>query len=226
RALALAARGAPAAQAAPADLIAGHEDRAIVDAHEDPGFIRLLLEAMAAHRELRARHGRFVCRSPGPAATGANSEAVPRAIVRITAEQSNTSVVVDRTLILKSIRSPQPGINPDVEILGFLASRPGFRHIPPLTGWIDYVDGQGNGATVAVLQGFVDNAGDGWRYALAGLDALCEVLESPPGLEPAPPSEGRIATLAAPLIGEVKRLGVVTGGLHAPLASAPNQTAS
>src|SRR5262245_39253605 len=215
----------PADQAAPADLIAGHEDRAIVDAHEDPGFIRLLLEAMAAHRELRARHGRFVCRSPGPATTGANPEAVPRAIVRITAEQSNTSVVVDRSLILKSIRRPQPGINPDVEILGFLASRTGFRHIPPLRGWIDYVDGQGNGATVAVLQGFVDNLGDGWRYALAGLDALCSALESSPARESASSPEDRIAILAAPLIRDVRTLGVVTGGLHAALASDPHEPA-
>jgi len=132
---------------------------------------------------------------------------------------------VDRAVILKSIRRPQPGVNPDVEVLGFLARRTGFRHVPPLAGWIDYLDAQENRATVAVLQGFVENAGDGWRYALAGLDALCEVLESPPGLEPAPPLEARIATLAAPLIGDVKRLGVVTGGLHAALASDPNETA-
>lgn len=209
----------PADQAASADLIAGHEDRAIVDAHENASFIRLLLEAMAAHRDLRARHGRFVCRSPGPPASGADSETAPRAIVRITAEQSNTSVVVDRTLILKSIRRPQPGVNPDVEILGFLASRTSFRHIPPLRGWIDYVDGQGNGATVAVLQGFVDNVGDGWRYVLAGLDALCNALESPPVRESTSSPEDRIASLAAPLLRDVRTLGIVTGGLHAALSS-------
>jgi trehalose synthase-fused probable maltokinase len=212
-------------RAAPADLIVGTGDRAVVDAHEDPAFVLPLLETMAAHRELRGRHGRFVCRSPKPADTTSHQPTVPRALVRITGEQSNTSVIVDRAVILKSIRRPQPGVNPDVEILDFVARRTGFRHVPPLAGWIDYLDAQENRATVAVLQGFVENAGDGWRYALAGLDALCESLESPPGPGPSPPSEARIATLAAPLIGDVKRLGVVTGGLHAALASDPHEPA-
>jgi maltose alpha-D-glucosyltransferase / alpha-amylase len=212
-------------RAAPADLIVGAGNRAIVDAHEDPSFMLPLLDAMAAHRELRGHHGRFVCRSPGPADTTSNQLTMPRALVRITAEQSNTSVIVDRAVILKSIRRPQPGVNPDVEVLGFLARRTGFRHVPPLTGWVDYVDAQENGATVAVLQGFVENAGDGWRYALARLDALCDALENPAGLEPATPAEARIAILAAPLIQDVKTLGVVTGGLHAALASEPHEPA-
>src|SRR5262249_47915078 len=215
----------PADRAAPADLIVGTGDGAVVDAHEDPGFILPLLEAMATHREGRGRHGRFVCRPPTPADTTSNHPTGRRALVRITGEQSNTSVIVDRAVILKSIRRPQPGVNPDVEVLGFLATRTGFRHVPPLAGWIDYLDAQGNRATVAVLQGFVENARDGWRYALAGLDALCEALENPPGLEPATPPEARIATLAAPLIRDLKARGVVTGGLHAALASDPNETA-
>src|SRR5215468_10830100 len=215
----------PADRAAPADLIVGTGDRAVVDAHEDPAFVLPLLEAMATHREVRGRHGRFVCRSPKPADTTSNQPTGRRALVRITGEQSNTSVIVDRAVILKSIRRPQPGVNPDVEVLGFLARRTGFGHVPPLAGWIDYLDAQENRATVAVLQGFVENAGDGWRYGLAGLDALCEALENPPGLEPATPPEARIATLAAPLIRDMKKLGVVTGGLHAALASDLNEPA-
>src|SRR5215475_1067531 len=213
----------PADRAAPADLIVGTGDGAVVDAHEDPGFILPLLEAMATHREVRGRHGRFVCRSPKPADTTSNQPTGRRALVRITGEQSNTSVIVDRAVILKSIRRPQPGVNPDVEVLAFLARHTGFRHVPALAGWIDYLDAQENRATVAVLQGFVENAGDGWRYALARLDELCEALENPSRLEPTTPPEVRIATLAAPLIQDVKTLGVVTGGLHAALASDPHE---
>jgi len=209
----------PRESASAGDLLASVDDRAVVDAHEDLRFIRPLLEAVAGHRELAGRHGRFVCRSPEGA--GGPPKAVPRVAVRISAEQSNTSVVVDRTLILKSIRRPQPGINPDVDVLGFLASRTGFRHVPPLAGWIDYVDARGLEATVAVLQGFVENAGDGWRYALAGLDELCNALEGATPQEPVEPLEDWIATLAIPLNREVRKLGVVTGGLHAALASDP-----
>jgi maltose alpha-D-glucosyltransferase/alpha-amylase len=208
-------------RAATRDLIGRIDDRAIVDAHEDLSFLRPLLEAVAGHREVAGRQGRFVCRSPGPAEAGEKPRVAPRAAARISGEQTNTSVVVDRALILKSIRRPQPGTNPDVEVLSFLASRTGFRHVPPLAGWIDYVDARGLGATVAVLQGFVENMGDGWRYTLAGLDELCDALEDPARGAPVEPSADRIATLAAPLIQDVRKLGVVTGGLHAALASDP-----
>ena len=209
----------PAAGANAGDVITRVGDWVIVDAQEDLSFIRPLLGAMAAQRELAGRHGCFACRSPRPVDAGQAPGAAPRMAARISGEQSNTSVVVDRTLILKSIRRPQLGINPDVEVLNFLASRTGFRRIPPLAGWVDYVDAHGHRATVAVLQGFVENAGDGWRYALAGLEELLDVLERPHGHEAAEPTEARIATLAGPLIRDVRKLGVITGGLHAALAS-------
>jgi maltose alpha-D-glucosyltransferase / alpha-amylase len=211
--------------AAAGDVVARGGDRAIVDAHEDLGFVGPLLGAMAAHRELAGRRGCFVCRSCGPAVAAEGREAAPRVAVRISGEQSNTSVVVDRTLILKSIRRPPLGMNPDVEVLNFLAGRTGFRHVPPLAGWIEYVDARGQGATVAVLQGFVENVGDGWRYALAGLEDLCNALERPQVRGAAEPPEGWIATLAGPLIRDVRKLGVVTGGLHAALASDPHSPA-
>jgi hypothetical protein len=53
----------PAAGTAAGDVITCFENRAIVDAHEDLGFVRSLLSAMASHRELTGRHGSFVCRS-------------------------------------------------------------------------------------------------------------------------------------------------------------------
>ena len=134
-------------------------------------------------------------------------------------------MVVDRSLIVKSIRRPQLGINPDVEVLDFLASRTRFLNVPPLVGWIEYLDTQGQGATVAVLQGFIENSGDGWRYVMSGLEELCSTLEGAGDHAVAKPHEDRIAMLAGPLIRDVKELGVVTGGLHAALASDPHSPA-
>ena len=215
----------PAAGTAPRDVITRVDDRAIVDAHEDLGFLHSLLSAMASHRELTGRHGSFVCRSRGRQGAGEGREAAPRVAVRISGEQSNTSVVVDRSLIVKSIRRPQPGINPDVEVLDFLASRTCFPNIPPLAGWIEYLDARGHGATVTVLQGFVENTGDGWRYVMSGLEELCSTLESAGDHAVAEPHEDRIAMLAGPLIRDVRELGIVTGGLHAALASDPHTPA-
>ncbi len=215
----------PAAGAAARDVIARIGDRAIVDAHEDLGFVRSLLSALASRRELTGRRGSFVCRSRGRPGAAEGPEAAPRVAVRISGEQSNTSVVVDRSLIVKSIRRPQPGINPDVEVLDFLASRTCFLNIPPLMGWLEYLDARGHGATLAVLQGFIENTGDGWRYVISGLEELCSSLEGAGDHAVAEPHEDRIATLAGPLIRDVRELGIVTGGLHAALASDPNSPA-
>src|SRR4030095_1675081 len=167
----------PAAGAAARDVITRIENRAIVDAHEDLDFVRSLLNAMASHRELTGRRGSFVGRSRGRPGAPERLEATPRVAVRISGEQSNTSVVVDRSLIVKSIRRPQLGINPDVEVLDFRARGTRFLSVPPLVGWIEYLDTQGQGATVAVLQGFIENSGDGWRYVMSGLEELCNTLE-------------------------------------------------
>ncbi len=215
----------PAAGTAARDVITRIDDRAIVDAHEDLGFVHSLLSAVASHRELTGRHGSFVCRSRGRAGAAEGLEAAPRVAVRVSGEQSNTSVVVDRSLIVKSIRRPQLGINPDVEVLDFLASRTSFPNIPPLAGWIEYLDARGHGATVAVLQGFIENTGDGWRYVMSGLEELCSTLEGAGDHAVAEPDEDRIAMLAGPLIRDVRELGIVTGGLHAALASDPHTPA-
>ena len=215
----------PAADAAARDVITRIDDRAIVDAHEDLGFVHSLLSALASHRELTGRRGSFACRSRGRQGAAEGLASAPRVAVRISGEQSNTSVVVDRSLIVKSIRRPQLGINPDVEVLDFLASRTSFLNVPPLAGWMEYLDARGQGATVAVLQGFIENTGDGWRYVMSGLEELCSTLEGAGDHAVAEPHEDRIAMLAGPLIRDVRELGIVTGGLHAALASDPHTPA-
>ena len=216
----------PAGGTADRDVITRIDNLAIVDAHEDLGFVHSLLSAMASHREVTGRRGCFVCRSRGRRGAAEGLEvAPPRVAVRISAEQSNTSVVVDGSLIVKSIRRPQLGINPDVEVLDFLASRTRFLNVPPLMGWIEYLDTDGHGATVAVLQAYIENTGDGWRYVMSGLEELCRALEGSGDHAVAEPQEDRFAMLAGPLIRDVRELGIVTGGLHAALASDPHSAA-
>ena len=110
------------------------------------------------------------------------------------AEQSNTSILYDQKLILKLFRRLQPGENPDVEIGRFLTEVAHFPRIAPFLGEI-----RGNFAapqqphnasnsptsehtTLAMLQGLVENEGDGWEFTL---DELARYYES-------------VATLALP----------------------------
>jgi maltose alpha-D-glucosyltransferase / alpha-amylase len=104
-------------------------------------------------------------------------------------------------------------VNPELEITAFLTSRTGFRHVAALFGWIDYAGPDGETAAVSVLQGFIDNSGDGWRHVVRALGRAVDALDA---------ADDRPATrLGAddPLVREMRELGAVTGGLHAALAS-------
>ena len=70
---------------------------------------------------------------------------------------------------------------------------------------MDYAGAAGETATLSVLQGFVDNDGDGWRHVLRALGRDAR--------------DARRASPDDPLIREMRELGRVTGELHAALAS-------
>jgi len=89
---------------------------------------------------------------------------------RLDGEQSNTSVVFGDVLILKHFRRLAVGVNPDVEITGFLTERTAFRHTPRLAGSLEYRDADG-GWALAMAQELVTDARDGWRWLLGRLAA-------------------------------------------------------
>ena len=208
-----------AGDVAAADVVGRLEGRALIDAHVEPTFGRQLLAAIASERQLPGRAGRFVCHAlPSHAAATMDEVVTSR---RISGEQSNTSIVFDRRLILKSIRRPQGGINPELEVLHFLTSRTHFGHVPRLAGWIEYLGPSGQVATLVLLQEFIENAGDGWRHTVATLDDLCEALERIVGEGDTEQADDRIASIAGPLTRDIRDLGAITGGLHTALASDP-----
>ncbi|QHN04281.1 maltose alpha-D-glucosyltransferase [Granulicella sp. WH15] len=100
------------------------------------------------------------------------------------AEQSNTSILYGKQLILKLFRRLQPGENPDVEISRFLTETAHFPRIAPFLGEITLTPQATEKTTVAMLQGLVENEGDGWQWFL---DRLGEYFTAISGL-PAPPN--------------------------------------
>ncbi|HEV8441053.1 MAG TPA: hypothetical protein VGT40_23440 [Methylomirabilota bacterium] len=203
----------------PRRQVARFGEQTIRDAHWDPDFGRLLLAMMASGVTVAAGAGRFAGRPmpPWPGPSPGEMAALP--VCPLGGEQSNTSLVFDRVLILKSFRRPRVGINPDFEITHFLSARRRFAHVAPLEGWIDYAGPNGEAATIAVLQRFVDNGGDGWEYTLAGLRRLCEAIER--AGEAGAAAEPLLDGLDGNLLADARTLGAVTGGLHAALASDP-----
>src|SRR5438067_857137 len=123
------------------------------------------------------------------------------AVRRLSAEQSNTSLVFGEAVILKLIRKLDPGRSPELEI-GALLARRGFRATPPLLGALS-LEGEVE-ATVGVAHRFVRVETDGWSYLV---DAFM-----------------KDAVPAPALLAEIRDLGVRVGDLHSALA-APDEEA-
>ncbi|MFF9057987.1 phosphotransferase [Streptomyces sp. NPDC014882] len=135
--------------------------RTVYDALYDTRPAEVLLEALRTE----ARIGVLRCeRDP---AQEIRAGLVPR---RLTAEQSNSSVVFGDTFILKLLRRVVPGVNPDLELPLALA-REGSSRVPAPTAWLhaDLEDGGGESYVLGVLQPFVQGATDGWELALREL---------------------------------------------------------
>jgi maltose alpha-D-glucosyltransferase/alpha-amylase len=118
------------------------------------------------------------------------------------ADQSNTSVVLGETLVLKAYRRLQPGLNPDLEMTAFLSEEAAFPAVPRLAGFAEVVTRDGT-TTVAMLQEFVAE----------GADAFETVVETLTGwlLAPGDVSLEYATEVAADL-------GTLTSGLHAAVA--------
>src|SRR5262249_32318616 len=98
---------------------------------------------------------------------------------RMGVEQTNSSVVVNDELIVKTYRRIEAGPNPELELLRFFAAH-GFENVPRLAGWWSYT-GPLVSASLGIVQQFVDGAVDGWAPALDGellahVDRLATVI--------------------------------------------------
>src|SRR5438876_6093774 len=130
---------------------------------------RELVSAMRSTRTLQGAQG-VVAVQHAPDFAGLGQDIGAARL--ISSEQSNTSVVFDDMLILKVFRRLEPGINPELEVLHFLAGH-GFRNVPALAGWYEYIGGPLT-ATLGLLQEFVADGVNGWELAL---DEIAEAPE-------------------------------------------------
>jgi len=140
------------------------------------------------------------------------------------AEQSNTSILYADRYILKLYRRLQQGQNPDVEIPRFLTDTAHFESIPAYQGELRSSDG----TTLAFLQAFAPNQGDGWQWMQEELTRFYESVANCPPLA----SSGETASfLTAPSVSHEVRehaalsldaaslLGRRTAELHLALAT-------
>jgi len=120
------------------------------------------------------------------AAFSAAHESQSRSSRLSSAEQSNTSIIYGKRMILKLFRHLQPGENPDVEIGRFLTDVARFPPIASLMGEISLTTAGAEKTTVAMLQGLVANQGDGWQWFLKQLSVFFASVASLPEPPSAP----------------------------------------
>jgi len=218
------------------------------------GFCRLLLQMICRGSTLEGLRGRVTASPTG--ILGKVLRADPGALAPSVgkAEQSNTAIIYGNRLVLKLFRRLERGENLDLEVGRFLTAR-GFRHSPPVAGFIEYEDSppatspkrleRGRGpasrdagevATLGILEGYVSGSRDAWAEALDGLGALCRTFQSVrPPLDRPPGAverllrsrrQPRARKALGPFVRWARLLGRRTAQLHLVLASEPERGGS
>lgn len=155
-----------------AALRAGEEQRVITSSLAAKEPRDLLLRAIACDSRFPGHRGELV--ASHTAALGNICDSVPEIESAVSrAEQSNTSIIYGDRFILKLFRKIEPGINPDLEICAHLTKQ-GFKHTPALLGGLEYRSQKNDAYAVGILQQFVRNLGDAWKYTLEALSSFFE----------------------------------------------------
>jgi maltokinase len=136
------------------------------DATQDPAACRVILQALLGGRRLRSPNSET--RFNTTAMPGLTSDLEPRPF---TGQQSNTSVMLGDTAILKLFRRLELGHNLDIEVHAALNAA-GISDVAGLFGWIEgswVSSGRQLDADLAMVVEMLADALDGWDLALDSL---------------------------------------------------------
>ncbi|OYV41373.1 MAG: maltose alpha-D-glucosyltransferase [Rhodospirillales bacterium 20-64-7] len=135
----------------------------LTDAFAIDAFPIGLIRALKAATVVKVEGGEIVCR-PTPQLDAIELAETPE-LRRLSAEQSNSSIIVGQAIVMKLIRRVMEGINPEVEMVRYLTEH-GYANTPELLGEIAMVGSDGAGHSMIVAQRFIQNQGDAWQFTL------------------------------------------------------------
>jgi maltose alpha-D-glucosyltransferase/alpha-amylase len=219
----------------PATVIEASPDAVLRDALANEHFLGFLLESIEHERSFHGQYGEVVTHAVTALQSLINStrDALQPSLMKV--EQSNSSIIYGRHLVLKFFRKLDVGINPDLEIGTFLAQQGGFHNVPSLAGHLEYRSGADKQMILGILQEFVPNQGDAWQFTLkhvAGYYERAKSLASPPPLSRLLLIDRARATTPAEVRDQIGQyldaaelLGRRTGELHLALSSSSGDPA-
>ncbi|SCZ09960.1 maltose alpha-D-glucosyltransferase [Pseudomonas sp. NFACC37-1] len=145
----------------------GRQVGLITDAFSLESFVRAVLHSMQTATVLPLAEGELRFEpTEGLAALNLGDEPEVR---YLSAEQSNSSVVVGASLVLKLIRKVASGVHPELEMSAYLTAA-GFSNISPLLGSVVRRDADGEDALLMIAQGYLSNQGDAWEWTQNNLE--------------------------------------------------------
>ena len=210
----------------------GPVEGVVYDAIGDPRCTSALPRAVAGRGHLKGARGHVVAVRTPAFRRGKVAKAILNGTDVVTEEQSNSTIAYDEVALLKLFRKVDEGVHPDFAIGDFLTRRR-FPHAPPVLGALEYHRRRAEPVVLALLEQFVPNDGDAWRYTLRMLEQYGRTVHGRP--DPPPPvslsatallaaSEGPLPPLAEARLGSflpaVRLLGQRTGELHRALGAA------
>ncbi|CRM41043.1 maltose alpha-D-glucosyltransferase [Pseudomonas sp. 25 R 14] len=187
----------------------------ITDAFSLDSYIRAVIEGLRAQTVLSSSDGEIRFEStPHLANLPAGDELQVRYLA---AEQSNSSVVVGESLVLKLIRKVSAGVHPELEMGAYLTAA-GYAHISPLLGSVIRRDNKGQDSLLMIAQGYLSNQGDAWGWTQNNLERAIrdELAEAISEQEQHYNALGELADFAG-LLGQ--RLGEMHNVLAAPTSN-------
>jgi maltose alpha-D-glucosyltransferase / alpha-amylase len=191
----------------------GAREGTLLDAATEPDFVALLLRAIHAGRQIE-QDGALIQCTPTAAFRQMPEPAIEN-VVAPRAEQSNTTVIVNGSYVVKILRKLNEGIHPEIEVGRFLVEETQYRNAPDLLGSIELIEGERRSA-LAVAHRFVENQGDAWTVTAAYLARFIDdqrVMSA----EATDENPELIAYLE-----RMKHIGRRTGELQSALASRPD----
>ncbi len=184
------------------------------DAFYDEAFCRELVRAIGQGAELATGGGKLVFKPTAAfARLGIDLDALP--VGRPSGVSSNTVVTLDETLFLKGYRHVREGINPELEMGRFLTEVARYPHCVPVLGALEYMSADGRTMTLAMVQSYVANQGDGWDYTLGYLERFLRDVATTDGAVDAPD----VLAVHGGFLALIGTLGRRTAELHRALAT-------
>ncbi|MBY0612741.1 MAG: maltose alpha-D-glucosyltransferase [Beijerinckiaceae bacterium] len=146
----------------------------LTDAFALEAFVRSLLDGIRSKVSIETDDG--VIRFKPTEFASALPDLAAAAIQWLSAEQSNSSLIIGDAVMMKLIRRIVPGTHPEAEMTRHLTEA-GYANAARMLGEVVRIDSDGVPHTLAILQANIKNQGDAWTFTLDTLKREIEEAE-------------------------------------------------